>query len=90
MIVKMQRNVVETHKTGPLLLTPSLLNRPLWMGGCKFLLKINMHIFTCTSLIWLFVSRNLIQGVRFGQQVEVKARCCLAATKVSVNFSVPD
>ena len=49
-----------------------------------------MNIFTCTFLIWLFASTNLIQGVRFDQQVEVKARHCSVAAKVSVNYSVPD
>lgn len=56
----------------------------------RFILKIHMDIFTCTLLTWLFASTNLIQGVRFDQQVEVKARHCSVAAKVSVNYSVPD
>lgn len=49
-----------------------------------------MDDFTCVFLIWLFVSVSLIQGVRFDQQVEVKARHCSLAVKVSVNYSFPD
>ena len=49
-----------------------------------------MNIFTCIFLIWLFASTNVIWGVRFDQQVEVKARQCSVAAKVSVNSTVPD
>lgn len=70
-----QCNVVETRKTGCLHSMLSLLNWPLRGGGgteYRFLFKIHMNISTCTFLIWSFVSANLIQGVRFDQQVGVK------------------
>lgn len=53
-------------------------------------MKIHVNIFTCTFLIWLFSSTNVIWGVIFDQQVEVKARQCSVAAKVSVNSTVPD
>ena len=44
-----------------------------------------MGIFMCTFIIFLFVSTNLVQGVRVEQQVEVKAKHCSVAARVSVN-----
>jgi len=51
----------------------------------RFVLKIHMGIFMCTFIIFLFVSTNLVQGVRVEQQVEVKAKHCSVAARVSVN-----
>lgn len=47
-----------------------------------------MSIFTCTSYISQCASKCLIQGVRFGEQIEIKAR--EVAAKVAVYYSVPD
>lgn len=47
-----------------------------------------MSIFTYTCDLSLCASTCLIQGVRFGEQAEIKARP--VAAKVSVYHSVPD
>lgn len=91
MTVKMQCNMMKTSKTGILLSVPSLLDRPLQGGGYgyRFLLKINMSIFTCTSYMSLCASTYLIQAVRFVERVEIKARP-VAAKVLELLSSRPD